>query len=445
MRARGGIVVATAAGMISVLAGAAAPAELPAFPGAEGAGRLSLGGRGGKVLTVTNLGDAGPGSLRWAVEDKGPRTIVFAVSGTIRLAKPLRISEPRVTIAGQSAPGGGITLRDQRIEIDADDVVVRYIRSRLGDESKTESDAIWIRSGRRIILDHVSASWSVDETLSASANYTAADQGFYDLTVQWSIIANSLTHSLHAKGEHGYGSLIRGGRGSRISFHHNLWANHEARMPRPGNYSGPDVDPLGAWFDFRSNVFYNWGGSHSGYNADKASLARYNFVDNSYIAGPQSKKPIAFEESNMLARAWFAGNSMNGTVPADPWSLVAGVQPEGYRLSAPIDMAPVTPEPAASAYDRVLAGAGASKARDAIDAAVIAGVRDRTGHQIDSQSEMGGWPVLATAPAPRDSDHDGMPDAWERAHGLNPHKDDSAGDRNGDGYTNVEEYLDSLV
>ncbi|MDB5705087.1 MAG: pectate lyase [Sphingomonas bacterium] len=429
--------------VLPAIAGSAEP-QL-AFPGAEGAGRFAAGGRGGRVLTVTNLDDDGPGSLRAAVTAKGPRTIVFAVSGTIALATPLRIREGRVTIAGQSAPGGGITLRDHPLEVGADDVVIRYIRSRLGDVSKTESDAIWVLKGRRIILDHVSASWSVDETLSASANYTTPDQGFFDLTVQWSIIANSLTHSLHAKGEHGYGSLIRGGRGSRISFHHNLWANHEARMPRPGNYSGPDVDPDGAYFDFRSNVFYNWGGGHSGYNADKASLARYNFVDNSYIAGPQSKKPIAFEESNMLARAYFAGNSMNGAIPADPWSLVVGVQPDGYRLAAPVEMPAVTAEPAVSAYDRVLAKAGASKARDTIDDAVIAGVRDRTGHQIDSQSEMGGWPLLATAPAPIDTDHDGMPDAWERKHGLDPHRDDSAADRDGDGYTNVEDYLNGLI
>jgi pectate lyase len=417
-----------------------------AFPGAEGAGAYALGGRGGQVLFVTNLDDAGPGSLRAAVEAKGPRTILFRVSGTIRLTKPLVVREGRVTIAGQSAPGDGITLRDQRLQVSADDVVIRYIRARLGDESRTESDAIWVNKGRRIILDHVSASWSVDETLSASANYTSAEEGFYDLTVQWSIISESLTHSLHAKGEHGYGSLIRAGRGAKVSFHHNLWANHAARMPRPGNYSGPEVDPLGAFFDFRSNVFYNWGKGHSGYNADKATLSRYNFVDNAYVAGPQSEKNIAFNESDTLARAWFAGNSMNGAIPADPWSLVTGVQPEGYRLAEPIEVGPVTPEGAAASYARVLASAGASKVRDAVDARVIAGVRDRTGRQIDSQRDVGGWPELESLPAPKDSDGDGMPDAWERAHGLNPHDArDGNGDRNRDGWTNLEEWLAGLV
>lgn len=425
-------------------AGAEEGARL-AFPGAEGAGRYALGGRGGTVIAVTNLNDAGPGSLRAAVEAAGPRTVIFRTSGTIRLKSPLRIQNGRITIAGQTAPGDGITLRDHPLVVAADDVIIRYIRSRLGDEARTEADAISITKGRRIILDHVSASWSVDETLSASANYTRPDEGFYDLTVQWSIIAESLTQSLHAKGKHGYGSLIRGGRGARISFHHNLWANHSARMPRPGNYSGPDVDPVGAFFDFRSNVFYNWGGDHSGYNADKASLAHYNFVDNAYVTGPQSRKAIAFRESNRLAKAYFARNSMNNAIPRDPWSLVAGIQPPGYRLDQPVEVAPVAEDPAPSAYERVLQQAGASKVRDAVDARIVAGVRDRTGRQIDSQREVGGWPALSAAPAPVDTDHDGMPDAWERVRGLDPRKDDSAGDRDGDGYSNLENYLNELA
>lgn len=431
----------------ALLAGpAAAQTSLPAFPGAEGAGAHSLGGRGGAVLFVTNLEDAGPGSLRAAVEAKGPRTILFRVGGTIRLAKPLVIRESRVTIAGQSAPGDGIALRDYRLEVAADDVVVRYLRVRLGDESKTESDAVTVTEGKRIILDHVSASWSVDETLSVSANFDRPDQGFDQVTVQWSIISESLTKSLHAKGDHGYGSLARGGHGSKVSFHHNLWANHSARMPRPGNYSGPGVDPVGAFFDFRSNVFYNWGRGYSGYNADKATLSRYNFVDNAYVAGPNSEKMIAFNESDMLAKAYFAGNSMNGTIPADPWSLVTGVQPEGYRLAEPVDMAPVKADPAPSAYDRVLARAGASKVRDAVDLRVVAGVRDRTGKQIDSQRDVGGWPELKSLPAPLDSDNDGMPDDWERKHGLDPkNAADGNADHNGDGYTNLEEWLADLV
>ncbi|MDB5455312.1 MAG: pectate lyase [Caulobacter sp.] len=422
-------------------AGPAAPREILAFPGAEGAGRLAVGGRGGAVLKVTNLDDSGPGSLRAAVEATGPRTIVFDVAGTIQLKSPLRIIHGQVTIAGQTAPGGGITVRDQTLIVAADDVVIRFLRSRLGAESKTEGDALWVTRGRRIILDHVSASWSVDETLSASARYDPAENGFYDLTVQWSIIAESLAHSLHAKGDHGYGSLIRGGRGSRISFHHNLWANHMARMPRPGNYDEADKDPVGAFFDFRSNVFYNWGHGYAGYDADKAALAAYNFVDNAYVAGPNSEKPIAFNESNGLAKAYFAGNSMNGAVPADPWSLVTGLQAEGYRQAAPIDVAPVKPEPAASAYERVLADAGASVWRDPVDRRVIAGVRTKTGKVIDNQDEVGGWPALPLGVAAPDRDGDGMPDAWEKAHGLDPAQADDGAVRNGDGWTHLEDYL----
>ena len=433
------VLLATAAAQ-----GVAAAGQQVAFPGAEGAGRFALGGRGGRVIAVTNLDDSGPGSLRAAIEADGPRVVIFKVSGTIQLKKSLVVRKGRITIAGQTAPGGGITLRDHVFEIDADDVVVRYIRSRLGAESQTQDDAIWVSGGHRIILDHVSASWSVDESLSVSANYKEPGQGYYDVTVQWSIIADSLRRAGHVKGDHGYGSLVRGGRGSRASFHHNLWANHIARMPRPGNYDGPAVDPVGASFDFRNNVFYNWGNSYSGYDADTAAIVRYNFVGNSYIPGPDSKGQIAFKESNTLAKAYFAGNSMAGSVPADPWSLVTGVQADSYRQTAPIDVAPLATEAADVAYARVLAGAGASHARDAVDAKVVAGVTSRNGRIIDSVEQDGGWPMLQSMPAPADGDGDGMPDAWERTNGLNPKKDDGTAVGR-DGWTNLERYLNSLV
>ncbi|NQE61037.1 pectate lyase [Caulobacter sp. RHG1] len=432
-----------AAGAVALtLAATPALSDTLAFPGAEGAGRFSQGGRGGAVLRVTNLSDAGPGSLRTAIEAKGPRTVVFDVAGTIQLKSELRIREGRITIAGQTAPGGGITLRDQTLVVSADDVVIRFIRSRLGAESKVEGDAIWINGGRRIILDHVSASWSVDETLSASARFGKGEQGFHDLTVQWSIIAESLAHSIHVKGDHGYGSLIRGGQGSKISFHHNLWANHMARMPRPGNYAGVDEDPVGAFFDFRSNVFYNWGKGHAGYDADKAAMAAYNFVDNAYVPGPNSTKAVAFQESNTLAKAHFAGNSMAGAVPADPWSLVTFTIPEpaGYRLPAPLDVGAVTPETADKAYERVLADAGASVWRDPVDRRVVEGVRTKTGKVINIQGDVGGWPDLPAGKAAKDTDGDGMPDAWETAHGLDPKTADGAVVGK-DGWTNLELYL----
>jgi pectate lyase len=428
--------------VLTFAAGPAHATEMLAFPGAEGAGRFATGGRGGAVLRVTTLEDAGPGSLRAAVEAKGPRTVVFDVAGTIQLKTPLKISNGQITLAGQTAPGGGVTLRDQTLIVSADDVVIRFIRSRLGAASKVEGDAIWISGGRRIILDHVSASWSVDETLSASARYDKPGQGFYDLTVQWSIIAESLAHSIHVQGDHGYGSLIRGGNGSRISFHHNLWANHMARMPRPGNYEGPDQDPVGAFFDFRSNAFYNWGHDRAGYNADTATLSAYNFVDNAYVPGPNSEKRFAFKESDMLAKAYFAGNSMDGVVPADPWSLVAFSIPEpvGYRLAAPVDVAPVTPEAADKAYEQVLADAGASVWRDPVDKRILDGVKTRTGKVINTQEDVGGWPVLPAGKAAVDTDGDGMPDVWEKAHGFDPKRADGA-TVGKDGWTNLEHYL----
>jgi len=423
----------------ALLVAAPSGAQTLAFPGAEGAGRYSAGGRGGVILHVTSLDDSGPGSLRAAIEARGPRTILFDVAGTIRLASDLVIREPRVTIAGQSAPGGGVALADGTLIVDADDVVIRHIRARRGDRTPGEGDSVWIRGGRGIILDHVSASWSVDETLSASARYENGG-GFYDLTVQWSIIAESLRHSHHSKGDHGYGSLIRGGRGARISFHHNLWADHVARMPRPGNYAGPETDPEGPLMEFRSNVFYNWGRGFSGYNEDEASLIRYSFIDNAYVAGPESEGAFAFRERNRLARAWFAGNSMNGAVPVDAWSLVTGIIPESYRLDGPVDVAPVAADPAISAYEHVLAGSGAWP-RDSADTRVVQTVRTRSGHHIDSEEEVGGWPDLAGGAPELDGDRDGMPDAWERARGLDPARADGNADRDGDGMTNLEEWL----
>ncbi|HVY89138.1 MAG TPA: thrombospondin type 3 repeat-containing protein, partial [Hyphomonadaceae bacterium] len=243
----------------------------------------------------------------------------------------------------------------------------------------------------------------------------------------------------------GYGSLVRGGRGSQFTFHHNLWASHLARMPRPGNYDYAKIDPIGAFMDFRNSVFYNWGGDASGYNADDGQLATYNFVGNAYIPGPDTKGRAAFKEGNAAAKSWFADNAMDGVVPADPWSLVIGKMTVAQRLSGPAPLPPVATESWDKAYARVMAAAGASLTRDSVDQRILDGVKSRTHHIINSQDEVGGWPVLKSAPAPLDSDGDGMPDAWEASHGLNP-KDAKDGARVGSGgYTNLEVYLNSLV
>ena len=431
-------------------------ATLPAFPGAEGEGAISQGGRGGRAIYVTTLADSGPGSLRAAVEATGPRTVVFAVSGTIALKTPLRVTQGRLTIAGQTAPGDGITLRDQALAIAADDVVVRFIRSRLGDESIADDDAISVGSGQRIILDHVSASWSSDESLSVSVSREDLGRPAYQhVTVQWSLIGESLNCTPAKQGRcHGFGSLLRGAHGTRLSMHHNLWAHHLDRMPRPGSYLPPEKDKLGAFYDFRANVFYNWGRERAGYNMDRnGERTSYNFVGNVYLRGPSSKGGFAFEESNAATRAYFAGNSMDGVVPTNPLSLVradrqhlpAGL-PDGYQLAAALPFAPVTTDAPDKTLERVLAGVGASLARDAVDQRIVNDVRQRSGRLINSQSEVGGWPVLQSKPAPLDSDGDGMPDAWEVAHGLNPR---DPGDANAidpsSGYTQLERYLNGLV
>lgn len=440
----GAVIVVTAPGCASAGGGPTVDAaEITAFPGALGAGRLTPGGRGGAVVRVTNLGDSGPGSLRAAVETEGPRTVVFDIGGTITLATPLRIREPFLTLAGQTAPGGGITLRGQPLLISADDVVIRYIRSRLGDEQGVETDAVTIDRGQRIILDHVSASWSVDETLSIGSRDRVIDA----VTVQWSIIAESLNLSTHSKGDHGYGSLVRGNRGARFTFHHNLWAAHRARMPRPGNYLTPDVDPVGPYFEFTNNVFYDWGQGHAGYNSDRdpATISTYAFVANAYRRGPDSTGAVIFEEESSAAHAWFDANSVDGVTPADPWDPVTGDDAPGYRLAALPAWAMGATETADEAFASVLAGAGASRVRDAVDTRIVAGVRDGTGRIINSQADVGGWPDLAPGTPWTDSDADGMPDAWETAHGHDPAIADGADDRDGDGYTNLEDWLNSLA
>lgn len=452
-----------AAALALLLAGCVAISDTPrvgetplAFPGAEGAGRFALGGRGGQVLYVTNLDDSGPGSLRAAVEHPGPRTVVFAVSGTIVLKKELRVRHGRLTIAGQTAPGDGITLRNAPLTIAADDVVVRFIRSRLGDVSRIDDDAMGVVAGQRIIIDHVSASWSTDETLSLSARFDSPERSFDAVTVQWSIIAESLNRNAAKPPgtEHGFGTLLRAGRGARVSMHHNLWAHHVDRMPRPGNWLTPAVDPVGPLYDFRNNVFYDWGRERAGYNMDfQGTRSSYNFIHNMYLSGPMSKRALAFEESSAEARAWFEGNAMNGVVPADPRSLVVAHKshlprglPAGYWLARPLDVAPVRTDTAAAAYTRVIAWAGDARVRDAVDQRIIDDVRYRTGRIIDSQAQVGGWPVLRSAPAPLDSDGDGMPDAWERTHGLDP-QDPADGARTDPktGTTPLEDYLASLV
>lgn len=422
---------------------AVAPAAEPfAFPGAEGFGAHAKGGRGGRVIHVTNLDDRGEGSLRWAIDQEGPRTVVFEVSGTIELRGGLSIRKPFITIAGQSAPGDGICLRGASFGIATHDVVVRYLRCRLGGEGRG-GDAISIGSGKDIIVDHCSASWSKDEVLSAST----ASPTLSDVTVQWCFI----TEALNPK-DHGFGSLIRGTGGARYSFLHNLYAHNRGRNPRPGNYdSNPhDQDPEGLLLDFRNNVIYNWGGGHAGYNADKRSVTKLNYVGNYLVPGPDSKdNGIAYSTGSRFNRAFFDDNMFGGRRVRDDWSVVRFSsdwdrrQIRDYQQNRPFETGPVLTDPPREAFERVLAVGGASlPRRDAVDRRVVESVEQGDGGIIRDESEVGGWPELRGAEAPADGDRDGMADEWELAHGLDPADDaDHAADPDKDGYTNLEEYL----
>lgn len=435
--------VAHAAVLILSTAGACAGAALPAFPGAEGFGAAASGGRGKAVYEVTNLNDAGPGSLREALSE-GDRTIVFRVSGTINLQSQLRLNKPNVTIAGQTAPGDGICLRGRELFIaDTDNVIVRFLRLRPGDEQNVEHDALSIRNSQNVIVDHCSLSWSTD-----SLNDVTHTSG--NVTVQWCVLSEPLNESVHGKGQHGYatgwdGRIIDdpagGKKGGGGSYHHNLIAHAASRAPRIGYYK------LGRLIDCRNNVIYNCGPAYGGETDD------FNYVANYYRLGPSNLKPagVIFDVWADDARMYVAGNVVEGR-PAVLQDNAAAIQfkkgdPATVLVAKPFDVAPVTTDAADVALKRVLAGAGAVlPRRDAVDERIIFDVQQRTGSIINSQEDVGGWPELRSAEAPADADHDGMPDEWEQRNGLDADDaTDGAKAKLPSGYTNLELYLNELA
>jgi pectate lyase len=422
--------------------------EVLAFPGAEGYGRFAKGGRGGDVYRVVNLNDAGPGSLRQGIASAtGPRTIVFDVSGTIELKKPLVIEKSFLTIAGQTAPGDGICLKDQTFKIrKAAHIIVRYLRVRLGDENKKKPagiDAMTTDDIDHVIFDHLSTSWGIDSLhdLRRGGNFT----------LQWSIYAEALHDSLHEKGPHAMLSSFREVT-ANLTIHHNLMAGSRERHPTLGGGHKSKGDAL---IDFRNNVVYNLSG------ATNLANCRINFINNYYRPGPNAEHrlPIATKiDVDDVTSVFMAGNVFEGSpkftannysaIDFDHWTKgnYRRTTLEKIRAATEFEEGPARPttQSAQQAFELVLAHAGASLHRDAADDRLVEGVRDRTSRLINSQNEVGGWPKLASKPAPTDTDGDGIPDSWERTHNLDP-KDPNDGKRAGaDGFTNLEKYLNSL-
>lgn len=439
-----GLSVCTLLGACNVTKG---QTEQPlAFPGAEGFGKYTTGGRGGKVLLVTNLNDDGTGSLRHAIQAKGPRIIIFNVSGNIELNSPLDINNPDVTIAGHSAPGQGICIKNYSVNVKADNVIIRYMRFRLGDQKRYEGDALsGVKGHRNIIIDHCSISWSTDECASFYHNK--------NFTMQWCIVAESLDSSVHSKGPHGFGG-IWGGEGA--TFHHNLLASNKSRNPRFSGSKSTQNEP-DELVDFSNNVIFNWG-ENSTYGGESG---RYNMVNNYYKPGPATAKAVR----SRIVRPWepygkfyIHGNVVEGNkvVSGDNWG--GGVQPEkgsildSFKTAKPFKVVQISLQKAEDAFNTVLQKAGANLFRDEADQRIIGEIRNNSAPYgkkkngiIDSQKDVGGWPELSEVPALLDTDKDGMPDVWEINNQLRKDTDDASLFTLNKTYTNLEVYLNSIV
>lgn len=455
--------------------------KTPAFPGAEGFGRYTTGGRGGKVYHVTTLEDSDKeGTFRWACNQKGARTIVFDVSGTIFLKSSLSLRNGDVTIAGQTAPGDGICIADYPFSLGCSNVILRYMRFRCGNRNVAnhEGDGLGGMDLHDIIVDHCSVSWSIDECLSV--------YGSSNITVQWCIASQSLCNAGHSKGAHGYGGNWGG---SGASYHHNLIAHHGSRTPRLGPRPSTQLDER---MDMRNNVIYNWGGEGC-YGGEGMNV---NIINNYYKPGPTTLtrdktrqmriaaigiRTTEYTEHNTNPNVWDAMwhvwgkfyvdgnvNTKYSEVTRDNWTYgiynqinnskvdntYTAATHDTIKIDKPIDFMYVTTHDAATAYEKVLAYAGCSKSRDLIDAVIISDVTDSvatftgdgcTPGLINNQNDAGGWPALRSKNPLPDYDNDGISDTWEDARGLDPSDPNDANIVGPDGYTNLEKYINSLV
>jgi len=429
-------------------------AQLLSFPEAEGWGKYTVGGRGGKIIEVTNLNDNGSGSLRKAIETEGARIVVFKLSGTINLESNLTISNDSITIAGQTAPGDGICIKNFPMEIFADEVIVRYLKIRLGDEKQVADDALNILISKNIIVDHCSVSWGIDETLSSWGNEF--------VTVQWCLITESLNNSFHHKGPHGYGGIWGG---TNSTFHHNLFAHHTSRNPR---FSGSSTTDKCTNVDFRNNVIYNWG-FNSSYGGEEGTI---NIVANYYKSGPATRDDVKnriVERWDSTSEFFVSDNLVDGYPQITKNNWAGGVQNKNavftnLKVDSPFEFIPIQQDSPEDVFSRILNHGGASiPKRDATDIRILNEVRTGTasfGSQlyaeeyyidkniltgiIDSQSDVGGWPKLTSLTAPKDTDHDGMPDDWEISQSLNPNDPNDRNKIAVSGYTFIEEYLNEL-
>ena len=478
----------TLTGLLLMPLAVMAEEKTPAFPGAEGFGRYVTGGRGGQVFHVTNLNDSGYGSLRWALQQNVAKTIVFDVSGTIHLESGLSISG-NTTIAGQTAPGDGICVADYPCSIKGNNVIVRYMRFRLGNKNVLKDGADgWDGFGgfdqKDWMIDHCSVSWSIDECLSVLGNKNT--------TVQWCLVAQSLVNSGYSKGAHGYGGNWGG---SDASFHHNLIAHHTSRTPRLGPRPTTQLDER---MDMRNNVIYNWGGNGC-YGGEGMTV---NIVNNYYKPGPGTASrsegiqkriagvgvrtneyvktyPAYAPALHLWGKYYVTGNvnSKYTDVTNNNWTIgflnqIDGNSCDGtftqatkdsIKLNQPMDFVYTTTHTASKAYEKVLDYVGACKSRDSFDEMMVSDTRNgKASHTgkglssgfINSQddnkptgagSDWSAWPTLNSTEAPKDTDGDGMPDDWETANGLNPNDATDGNLTNEEGYTNLELYMNALV